>query len=164
MAVDIPGLKTDIKSILDTANDTTATYDLSEGLSRRVATVNTFNPERLHPNSIHLPGVFIWTQAKKVQLETINMSLASGKRRAEILFSLAGIVWVPYTTDVTEDPADDDCEKLMENIEEVLRASDTLGGKAKWHITSDITYHNSPYDESSHMRVGLMALRATVFY
>lgn len=166
MAVDISGLKTDIRTILTTANDTAASYDLSAGLARRVQSVNKYNPEKIMPTVNDMPSVFIWTAAKRVNLETINQSLASGKRKAEILFSIAGIVWVPYSATVTEDPADTDCEKLMENIEEVLRANDTLGGKAKWHLTSDVTYHStaSPNDEDAHLRIGLMALRATVYY
>lgn len=166
MAVNITGLKTDIKSLLDTANDTAASYDLSTGLSRRVQQVNAYNPEKIMPEANILPAVFIWAAAKRVNLETINLSLASGKRKAEVMFSVAGAVWVPYTTTVTQDPADDDCEKLMENIEEVLRASDTLGGRAKWHLTSDVTYHTAlaPNGEDAHLRVGLMALKATVFY
>lgn len=167
MAINIVGLKTSIKSLLDTANDTVAAYDLSAGLSRRVQYVNTYNPEKIMPEAHILPAVFIWAAAKKVNLETINLSLASGKRKAELLFSIAGIVWVPYTTDNTKDPADDDCEILMENIEEVLRNSDTLGGSvAKWHLTSDVTYHTAlaPNGEQAHLRVGLMSLKAVVYY
>jgi hypothetical protein len=166
MAIDITGLKTDIKSLLDSANVTAATYDLSEGMSRRVQQVNCYNPEKIMPEANIMPAIFVWTAAKKVNLETMNRTLATGKRKAEILYSVAGVVWVPYGTDVTQDPADDDCEKLMENIEEVLRNSDTLGGTAKWHISSDITYHTAlpPNSEEAHLRVGLMALKVTVFY
>lgn len=164
MAIDLSGLKSDIRGLLDTANDTAATYDLSTGLSRRVKSVNAYNPEKLRPEGNEFPAVFIWTAAKRVNLETINVSLAGGKRKAEVLFNLAGIVWVPYTTTITQDPADNDCEKLMENIEEILRASDTLGGKAKWHLTSDTTYHSASYGEDAHMRIGIMSLRATVHY
>jgi len=166
MAINIGGLKSGIKTLLDAANDTAATYDLSEGMSRRVQYVNTYNPEKIMPEAHILPAIFIWAAAKKVNLETINLSLASGKRKAEVLFSIAGIVWVPYSSDNTGDPADDDCEILMENIEEVLRNSDTLGGTVKWHLTSDVTYHTglAPNSESAHLRVGLMALKATVYY
>ncbi len=166
MAIDLSGLKTDIRTILNTANDTMASYDLSTGLARRIQSVNKYNPEKIQPTANNLPAVFIWTAAKRVNLETINQTLALAKRKAEILFSIAGIVWIPYTSTVTEDPADTDCEKLMENIEEVLRANDTLGGKAKWHLTSDVTYHSTstPNDEEAHLRIGLMALRATVYY
>lgn len=167
MAINIGGLKTSIKTLLDTANNTAASYDLSGSMSRRVQYVNTYNPEKIMPEAHILPAVFIWAAAKKVNLETINLSLASGKRKAELLFSIAGIVWVPYSSSNTGDPADDDCEILMENIEEVLRNSDTLGGNvAKWHLTSDVTYHTAlaPNSESAHLRVGLMSLRATVYY
>ncbi len=166
MAVDITGLKADIKTLLDTANDTAASYDLSTGLSRRVQKVNTYNPEKILPEANILPAICVWTAAKTIKHDTINQTLARGKRKCEILYSIAGIVWVPYTTTTTDDPADNDCEKLMENIEEVLRSSDTLGGKAKWHLTSDVTYHTAlaPNGEEAHLRVGLLALKATVFY
>lgn len=164
MAVDITGLKGDIRTLLNTANDTAASYDLSGGLSKRVVNVNAYNPEKLEPTANELPSVYIWTAAKRVTLESINISLSAGKRKAEVLFSVAGVVWVPYTSTVTKDPADDDCERLMENIEEILRSSDTLGGKAKWHLTSDVTYHSAPFSEEAHLRIGLMALRATVYY
>jgi len=164
MSVDISGLKTDIASILNTANTTTASYDLSTGLARRVQSVNKYNPEKVRPTGNDLPSIYIWTTAKKIKLETINVSLAGGKRRAQVLFAIAGVVWIPYSSTVTEDPADTDCEKLMENVEQVLRANDTLGGKAKWHMSSEVTYHTAPYDEEAHLRVGVMALESTVFY
>lgn len=164
MALDLSGLKSDIRTLLSTANDTAAAYDLSTGLSQRVVSVNAFNPEKLRPSSSHLPGVFIWTTAKKATQVTINQTLAAGKRKADVMFMVAGVVWEPYTTTITEDPADDECEILMENIEEVLRSSDTLGGKAKWHMEGDVTYHTAAYDEEAHLRVGLMSLVATVYY
>lgn len=166
MAIDISGLKSDTAGLLTTANDTAATYDLSANMSRRVQYVNTYNPEKLMPEAHILPAVFVWTAAKRVNLETINRTLATGKRKAEVMFNVAGVVWVPYTSTPTTDPADDDCEKLMENIEEVLRNNDTLGGKARWHLTSDVTYHTAmaPNSEDAHLRVGLMSLKATVYY
>lgn len=164
MSVDISGIKTDIKSILDVANTTTAATDLSSGLVRRVQSVNKYNPEKVKPTGNDLPSLFLWAQAKRVSLETINVSLSGGKRRARLLFSVAGVVWVPYSATVTEDPADTDCEKLMENVEEILRANDTLGGKVKWHQVSDVTYHTAQYDEEAHLRVGIMALETTIYY
>jgi hypothetical protein len=167
VAIDISTLKGTVKSLMDTANDTVASYDLSTGMSRRVQYVNTYNPEKIMPEAHILPAVFIWAAAKKVSLETINMSLASGKRKAELLFNVAGVVWVPYSSTTTLDPADDDCEKLMENIEQVLRNSDTLGGTiAKWHLSPDVTYHTAlaPTGEQAHLRVGLMGLRAIIYY
>jgi len=164
MAVDISGIKTAIKSVLDTANTATAAYDLSEGMSRRVQNVCKFNIEKIFPQGNELPAVFVWTLAKKPQQVTINQTQAQGKRKGEVSFTVAGVVWVPYSTDYTEDPADDDCEKLMENIEEVLRNTDTISGTVKWHIPDGVTYHSSPSDEEAHLRIGLMSLQATVYY
>lgn len=166
MAVDISAIKTAFKSILDTANDTAASYDLSTGMSRRVKSVNTFNPERIFPEGNNMPSLFIWLMAKKVEQATINRTMATGKRKAELLFGIAGIVYVPYTTTNTTDPADTDCEKLMENTEEVLRNNDTASNTVRWHIPADITYHNtnSPNDEEAHLRIGLMQLKTTVYY
>lgn len=164
MAIDLSQLKSDIRGLLNTANSTGASYDLSSGLSKRIVSVNSYNPEKLKPEGNLFPSVFVWTAAKRVNLETIYLTLAAGKRKAEVLFNVAGIVWVPYTTTLTGDPADNDCERLMENIEEILRANDTLGGLAKWHLTSDVTYHSAPYGEEMHMRVGLLSLRVTVHY
>lgn len=166
MSVDIPGIKSAVATLFETANTTTATRDLSSGLARRVQTINTFNPDRVRPTGNMFPGVFIWTQGKKSNLETINLSLASGKRKCEILFQIAGVVWIPYTSDYTEDPADTDCEKLMENIEEILRNSDTLTQTVKWHMAPEISYHsnNLSGEEEAHLRIGLMGLRAVVYY
>ena len=165
MAVDIAQIKTNIKSVLDTANSTLASYDLSTGLSRRVRSVNKYNPEKLYPfTANNLPSVFVWTESKTVTPETIAGTMSRGKRSAKVSFNIAGVFWNPYTSTITEDPADTDCEKLMENIEEVLRASDDLSSTVKWNFPTDVTYHSAPNDEQSHLRIGILSLEARVFY
>lgn len=163
--VDIKGIKTAIKVLLDTANTTTASINLSDNLADKVVKVGTFSLEKLFLNANEIPGIAVYTDNKQPNQETIARSMASGKRGAELNLFVAGAVYVPYTADDTEDPADNDCEYLMENIEEIIRDSDTLSDTVQWAMPTGITYHTmANREEQSHYRIGLMSLKCRVFY
>lgn len=165
MAIDINNLKTQIKSILDTANSASATYDLSTGLSTRVKKVFKINPLLLPIQNTLFPYVSIYTTGKDVEHATIAKNQLSAKRKATINFELVGAVWISQVTDITVDPADEEIEKLMENIEEVIRRSDTLNSTVDWTTVDDITYHSVPIvSEQAHLRAGALSLSATLFY
>jgi len=161
--IDLNNFKTQIKTIFDAANTTTASTDLSSGLVRRIQRVVKYNPGKLPIQASLYPCVAIHTAAKTIENVTIARTQANGKRKAEIDFTIDGIVW-NSAIDSDGDPADDDCESLMENIEEIMRANPTVAGIATWSFPTAVTYHQIRLDEESHMRIGRMNYRATVFY
>jgi len=164
MSIDLNNLKEQVQTILQAANTTTASTDLSSGLETRVQRVVKLNPGRIPVQASWYPFVSIYVDNKNVLLQDIARNQSTSKRRAEIGIKILGAVWNSTVNDEEVDPADDDCESLMENIEEILRANDTLNGSATWAHPNDVTYFNANLDEEAHIRVGILSMQASVFY
>lgn len=164
MSVNIGAIKTQFKSILDTANTTTASADLSSGMTKRVQKVLKVNPSLIPPQASFYPWVTISTNRKEVEHTTIAKDQITGKRMSEISFNVVGAVWEDVLVDVTQDPGDENIEKLMENIEEVVRRNFKLNNTVSWSKTNDVTYHSLPIEEQTHLRVGVMTLTCRVDY
>lgn len=177
--LDLNSLKEHIQTIFETANTTTASVDLSKGLETRVQRILKLNPERIPVQAQLYPFVTIFISDKAVTMMDIAGNQLIQKRKGEISVKVVGAVWNSTITDSEEDPADEDCESLMENVEEILRANPQLGGSqigtavigtstigpivAFSHPTK-ITYHNFSLDEGTHIRAGVLDLEVTVLY
>jgi hypothetical protein len=163
--VHIGQLKENIRYVLNQANTTTASpCDLSGSMSRRVQTIMTLNPEKIRPQASLFPLVTVFCTGKKIEQKSIAANQQYGKRRAEITFSIVGIVWNDRTTDYRADAADNDLEYLMENLELILRSHGDLTQQCNWQFPNGVTYHSAGYDENSHFRIGVLDLQASVFY
>jgi hypothetical protein len=158
-------LKSNIQTILEAANTTTGSpVDLSAGLETRVQRVLTVNPSRIPIQASFYPYVTIFIDRKEVELKSISKTQTAGKRLAEIDVKVVGAVWNSTVTDEEADPADNDAEKLMESVEEILRANSDLGGAALWSFPTLITYHNLTLEEDAHIRAGILNLKTSVYY
>jgi hypothetical protein len=164
MSVDLNNLKEQIQSLLQTANTTTASRDLSTGLETRVQRVLKVNPSRIPIQASWYPFVTIYIDAKDIELQGIAVNQQNAKRRADVSVKVVGAVWNSTVTDEEVDPADEDCEDLLENIEEILRANPTLAGSATWSYPEGVAYHSANLDEETHIRAGILTLRTTIFY
>lgn len=164
MSINLNTIKTQIKSVLDTANTTTASVDLSSGLETRVQRVLTVNPGRIPVQSSWYPFVSIFIDSKNLEMKDIAINQINAKRRADINIKIVGAVWNSTVTDETKDPADDDCEKLMEQIEEIIRRNPTIDSNLLYSFPTDVTYHSANLDEESHLRIGILNLRGTIYY
>lgn len=164
MSIDIAAIKTNFKTILDTANTTTAAHDLSSGMSQRVKRVLKVNPSLISPQASFYPWVTISADRKAVEHTTIAKDQLVGKRAGEISFNVVGAVWEQICTSVDQDPADENVEKLMENIEEIIRRNYKLGNTVNWTRTQDVAYHSLPRSEQTHLRVGVLTLVCRVDY
>jgi hypothetical protein len=162
--LDLNGIKTQLKSIFEAANTTTASVPLSTGLETVVQKVLTVNPARIPIQSTWYPYVTVFIDGKLPHEVTINRSQTNGTRRAEVDIKIVGAVWNSTVTDETADDASDDCESLMENIEQILRANSSIGGKVNWSFPTGITYHNLRLEEESSIRAGIMSLKAVAHY
>jgi hypothetical protein len=162
-------IKSSVQTILETANTTTGSpIDLSEGMASRVRQILQVNVEVMpEPQPSFYPCVTMFYESKQVTLQDMAGSMLTGRRRAEIDLKIVGIVWIDNMNTANfqyKDLADNECEQLMENIEQVLRSDPTLGGNALWSKTVDASYHNYPVSETAHMRAGIMTHRITVQY
>jgi hypothetical protein len=165
MAVDLNGIKDQIKSILDTANTTTATYDLSTNMDERVTGVYRLRPERLRDIGDHFPLVTVYTVRKNTQNADVALSLQTGKRFADVTFEIAGVIYdTDFVTDNTENPSQNEAEYLMENVEQVLRNNGQLNSTVKWHTVNNVDYFALPVTEESHYTVAVMELECRVQY
>lgn len=164
MAIDLNNIKTQFKSICDTANTTTAIYDLSTGMDQRVSKVLRINPLKIPVQRSFYPYVTIYTDNKDIELLTIAKNQLTAKRRGEISYNVVGAVWEQKVSDITADDADEEIEKLMENIEEVVRRDFKLNDSVKWTKPESASYHTLLLDEQTHMRVGLFSLTAKIEY
>lgn len=164
MSIDLNNLKTQLKGIFDTANTTTALRDLSQSMETRVAKVLRVNPHRIPVQSDWFPFVTTYIQHKPIEMVEIAADQLTAKRKAEVAIKVVGCVWNSEFTTADVDPADNDCEYLMENIEQVLRANPTLAGLADWSYPTDVTYENVKLEEGVHVRAGMLNLVATIYY
>lgn len=164
--VNIPNIKEQIRFILDDNNTTTSSVlDLSSGLSKRVLQVAKINPENLPIQSTKFPAVTVHTSKKTIESRTIAKNQVDGKRRSVLTFTVTGMVWNQnFQSNIFNDPADQDLEALMENIERILRSYHDLNSNVTWQVASDVTYHNAAFDEQTHFRVGFLDIEATVYY
>jgi len=164
--LDLPQIKSEIKTLLDDNNTTTSSLiDLSSGMSRRVQQVIRLNPEKIPPQPSLFPCISIYTDRKNIESSDIAVNQAIGKRKAEVDFKILGIVFnTDYSTDIFNDAADEDLEELMENVESLLRNDHNLNDSVKWQIATDVAYHSSSIGEDAYMRIGELTIKATVFY
>lgn len=165
--VDIDGIKTQIKSILDTANTTTASpVDLSSGLRRRVQKVLKLHPMKVPIDPSYYPWVSMYVDNKEI--EAISMGNAgtqkSALRRAELIINVVCATQEPIIETLIEDQADENVEQLMENVEEILRSNFDLNSTVSWSFPDSAEYHDEPWDERTFIRGALLPLRCTVFY
>lgn len=163
--VDLKGIKDQIKSILDTANTTTASADLSANLvASRVQKVLTIHPEKINPQASFFPLVTSFITDKEFNREDIAGSQTSAKRRAKIGVSIVGAVWNDKLVTDLDDPADTDINYLMENIELILRSNPSLNSKVTWQVPVSTKYYSTALDEQTHLRTGILEIDCTVFY
>ncbi len=164
-SVQINTIKETIRYVLETANTTTGLpIDLSSNLTQRVKTVLKVNPEKLRPDAPLFPCVTTFLSQKKIEAKTISKDQVVGARKAVLSFKVVGMMWNQNMTTYKEDPADNDLEYLMENVEVVLRHYATLNNLCNWQIPHAVTYHSSGYDEQTHMRVGIIDLEVMIYY
>lgn len=162
--IDFSAIKERIQSVLETANTTTASTDLSNGLSARIQKVVKINPERIPIQANIFNYVTIFVDSKDIDETAMAANQTNVKRKATVDLKILGVVWNPNVTALDEDAADNDCEKLMENVEHILRSDPTINSNAIWSHPTGVTYHSGPVAEESHMRAGIMNYRAVIFY
>ena len=163
--VDLVGIKNSLKTMFDDANTTTASpIDLSSSLATRVQKVLTVNPAMIPVQASYYPYVTSYIDTKSIVSDDIAVNQLNAKRRAKVDVFIVGAVWNNTFSTETKDPADDDINYLMENIELILRTNENITNKVIWQRPSDVSYLVSTLDEQTHLRAGLIKLAATVYY
>lgn len=158
-------VKANIKTLFNSANTTTASpIDLSSDLTKRVQKVLSVHPEFIPIQASHYPCVTCYISDKALPLDDIAKDQLSAKRKADISIDVVGAVFNQNVLDVTKDPADEDINYLMENIELVLRSDPTLSGAVLYQRPTACQYYSTIIGSNVHLRVGILKLEATLFY
>lgn len=164
---DLNGIKDALRTLLSSANTTTSLpIDLSANLSnnKRVRKVLSVHPEMIRPQASFFPLVTCYIEDKEVVSNDIASTQLLSKRRARITVSVVGSVWNNNTTSVEKDPADEDINYLMENIELICRSNYNLSGVVNWQVATGCKYYNTLLDEQTHLRSGILKFNCEVFY
>lgn len=164
---DLNGIKEAIQNILIAANTTTASpIDLSSGLlnNKRVKKILKVNPEMIIPQASFFPLVTCYVDGKEMQRDDIAQNQLNVKRRATVDLKIVASVWNNNIVSVDEDPADEDINYLMENIELILRSDHTLNNTVNWQRPLDVKYYTSAINTQNHIRTGILSLQCNVFY
>lgn len=162
--VDLNGILDSIASHLTSANTTTASpVDISNGMSTRVQFVGTVHPMRVMIQPSKYPFVTCYMVSKSIQGGDIATSQIQAKRWGEVTIEVVGAVWNNNISTITQDPADRDCNKLMENVELSLRNLPNISGKVTWQVPEGTKYYDSVMEEN-HLRAGILTLTGKVYY
>jgi hypothetical protein len=164
MTVNISNIKTQFKTIMDAWNSTGATYDLSAGLTQRVRKVLKVNPLKIPVQASNFPYVTIYIADKDIAQDGIARDQLTARRMGEIGLNIVGGVFETNSLTPETDPADEQIEILMENVEEVLRRNFELNGAVQWTKPVKVSYHTYPVNQQTHLRVGLFEVIAKVNY
>lgn len=162
--IDITGIKSEIKNIFTAFNTTTALHYLSQSLTTKVNSIMTRSPNTLMFNSDVLPAIAIFPSDKSVQLQDICKNQIVGKRKGIVNFEIAAFLWNSDHTSYDVDNSDNDIEKLMENIEEVLRHNPDLNGYVTYQHPTNVTYHDLKLSEEENYKVGMLTLQCVKMY
>lgn len=166
--INIDTIKTNIKSILDAANTTTGSpIDLSSGLATRVSRVLKIHPGRIQIQPSHFPYVTMYIS--KIDIEQITMgqrgSQASALRQGVVTLDIVGCCYEPFFTDINEDQGEENVERLMQNIEEILRSNPQLSyTSTAWLKPRYHEFADTVYSEEAHLRAGILTYEFKVHY
>ena len=160
-------IKEQIQNLLLAANTTTGSpIDLSANLSdsKRVQEVLKINPEMIRPQASIFPLVTCYIENKNIKRDDIAKTQLDTKRRATLLINVVGSVWNDNYENFDEDPADEDINYLMENIELILRSDYNLNSTCNWQKATEVGYFTTVLTEQTHLRSGLLKLECEVYY
>jgi len=165
--IDLNGIKDEIKSILDTSNVIGANpVDLSNGMTSRVAMVfSGVRPDLIPVQASSWPFVTSYVTQKPITGADIAKDQLNSRRMADVTLEIVGGVYNDNYQGDEKDPAEQDINCLMENIELVLRGNPNLNGKVLWQVPTDVQYFSrKASDSEGHIRAGVITLKCKVSY
>lgn len=116
------------------------------------------------PQISFYPFVTCYVTGKTMEQQDKAKDQLNAKKKAIVTVEVAGGILNKNFVTTTEDPADEDINYLMENIELTLRSNSSLNSKVTWQITNGVSYYFAPFDEQTHLRAGILTLEGTVYY
>ena len=146
MAFDYEANAVAVRNVLLDHNTTTATPDLSSGLTTRIANIDINDPEVINLRASKYPVVFIRPGSKDEDFASLgNTGPSASHKRGDMLWEIIGL----YRKDGGHTQHSDvtiEIMRLAENIEGVFEAELTLSGTALWCNPSRTDFRN-PYSD-----------------
>lgn len=165
--INIDTIKTNLKSILDLANTTTGSpIDLSAGLGTRVQRVLKIHPGRIAIQPSQYPYISMYVPRIDIEQITVGNrgSQATALRQGLVTVDVVGCCYEPFFTDLNEDQGQENVERLMQNIEEVLRSNHNLNYTSTAWVKPISHEFVDTLSEEAHLRAGIMTLQFKVHY
>jgi len=131
-----------IQDIFIAANTTTATVDLSGGLSTRIDNLNirVADIDTVSLRAQDFPLLFIRVSDKEESFETLGRTgLSRNTKSAVVRYDLVGMARKDGAH-TTNDDLSTEVNQFAQNIEGVMRENDTLSGTALWANTPSTTF------------------------
>lgn len=158
-------IKSNLKTLFNNANTTTASpIDLSSDLTQRVRKVLAVHPEFIPIQASHYPMVTCYINDKPIRSDDIAKDQLNAKRESRISIHIVGGVFNMNVLDITKDPADEDINYLMENIELILRSDPNLSNSVLYQKPTSCKYYSSMLGSNAHLRIGVLEVEALIFY
>ena len=158
-------IKENVQTFLQDANTATADAYLSESMVTPVQSILKTNPERIRPDATDFPFITVFITGKNIEKQDMSRNDAIGKRWGTVQLRLVAGVWNDSYKNRDEDPADNEIEYLMENIELVLRNQDNfLAGNTTIQTPGNVEYFTHMMEEENHLRVGVMDYEVKLLY
>lgn len=121
-----------VKQVLTDHNTTTASPDLSTGLTTRVKAVSVFDPESQNIRSSDVPAVYVRLSTKTEEYASLgNTGPAGNKKQAVVMYDVFGMYQREGIYSQEQDVLNE-IYKLASNIEGVIQSEMTLSNTALW--------------------------------
>jgi len=156
---------TAVKTALENHNTTTASPDLSSGLTKRVTTISTSDPEVTSVRNLVLPAVFVRISRGSSEFASLGITGPSGdKKFKNVTYDVIAL----YHKDGSHTKHEDlltETYNLARNIEGTFEAEPKLSNTALW-VNPESTDFLGPFNGANGVVVKgvLIELNARYFY
>lgn len=151
--VSIATIKSNIKAYL-TANNTTTSGGLSEGLNSKVTKISGSNADKQPVMLYEYPIVFVEAKTKDNEFDVIGNT---SKRDAEIEIDIVPVVDFGITQENAREESDDELITLTENIESLINNNINLSNTVLSVLVDEIeiesNFAENTYNSSARIKL-----------
>lgn len=163
MSIDYKTKLDAIQSQLKAANTTTAAWPLSKNMKDKVLLVTQSNPNYLIGQASKFPAISLILDNDEKEFAEIGRTSTGTKKYSTLNVKVIGMLWDDKFASEEYESCDREIHYLLENIEQVLRADQTLGNACLFSYPTSVKFYDI-LDEQSHFRAGVMDFKVKSLY
>jgi hypothetical protein len=152
--VNVLTIKTTILDLLKNNNTNTSSYNISNGLEKKVCKISGSNAEKQPVLNIHYPAVFVEVKAESDEHYLMGNT---SNRQVEIEIDIVPVVDHGVSRDNARESSDDELIKVTQNIQDLLRNNIKLNNTVDECIIASTNYE-AEYDEDTYNSQARIAL------